>query len=548
MANPDYRKTLRPLAEEPIRQSRSFEELSSDGLRALVREFELRQAELRLQNEELLELTNELEAARDRFRDLFDFAPSGCLTLGDDGVIREANVMASELLGYDRTNLLGQRIRDLIEPGCWDRFDLHQKTVAETGGPLTCELRFRTAKRRGRDLRFESMVIGDTDPSVRVSLVDVSDRVAAESALRDANRKLASTADSRRAELDERWRLTQAIADALPLALWILDLDTDTASYFNAAASGLLGCDPAVEHRANLTIEGIVDPLDLHRFRRAVASIGSDGRNVVEVSFRVMSSLGERRWLSSRLAAFTRDPDGRVTRVVCASGDVTDLRRAEERVQQLRQEAAIARQRERRDLAVMLHDSIGQLLPLSTMKLALARRSCDEATRLQLIEVERLLVEAHSAATSLTYRLSPLELGEIGLVAAVEGLVREVARDQDLRVVLHQDVRDTRLADALEFAVYRTIRELLANVGKHAQTRDVVVELTHQGNELSVVVEDHGVGFVPDPTRNWGWGLRSARERLDYLGGRLHLHSAPGCGTRVEMRVPIHSTDTQEAQ
>jgi signal transduction histidine kinase len=208
-------------------------------------------------------------------------------------------------------------------------------------------------------------------------------------------------------------------------------------------------------------------------------------------------------------------------------------------VQKLRQEATIAGQRERRDLAVMLHDSVGQLLPLATTKLALAGRRCDEETRTQLVDVERLLVEAHAAATSLTYRLSPLDLGEIGLVAAVESLVREVARDHDLRVALHQKAGEIRLADALEFVVYRTLRELLVNVAKHAQTSEAVVQLAREGNDLSVVVEDRGVGFVPDPTRNFGWGLRSARERLDYLGGRLHVRSEPGCGTLVEIRVPL---------
>lgn len=437
---------------------------------------------------------------------------------------------------------MARKIQEFIEPGSQERFDLHQRAVVESGGPFSCELRVSTPDGRSRDLRIESIATSDTDATTRVSVVDVSDRVAAESALRDANRKLETTADARRSRADQRLQMAKVIADALPLALWIFDLDTGVASYFNALASGILG-RPGREERTSLAIEDIVDPIDLQRFRIALASIDSNDQGVVEVSFRINSSTGEQRWLSSRLAVFTHDSDGQVARVICASIDVTDLRRAEERVQQLRQEASIASQRERRDVAVMLHDGIGQLLPLAATKLALARRTCEEHTRTQLVEVERLLVEAHTVATSLTYRLSPLDLREIGLVAAVEGLVSEVARDHGLRVTLRQEASDIRLADALEFVVFRTLRELLANVAKHAHVDEASVCLSREGSELLVVVEDHGVGFAPDPAQTWGWGLRSARERLDYLGGRLKVRSEPRCGTIVEIRVPLHAAD-----
>jgi signal transduction histidine kinase len=187
----------------------------------------------------------------------------------------------------------------------------------------------------------------------------------------------------------------------------------------------------------------------------------------------------------------------------------------------------------------MLHDSVGQLLPLANTKLALARRTCDDATGARLTEVEQLIHEANTMATSLTYRLSPLALHEIGLAAGLQSLVREMSRDYELRVLVQDEAPGSRLSDALEFAVYRVVRELLVNVARHSGANEALVRMTRRGLQLSVVVEDQGVGFVPDPMRARGWGLESADERLAYLGGRMQVRSEPDRGTQVQLLVPV---------
>jgi PAS domain S-box-containing protein len=526
-------------------QAQEIEGLSPEGVRALIHELDVHQAELELQNEELRILTLELEAARDRFRDLFDFAPAGYLSLAGDGAILEANLKASEFLGCERAKLLGRRVQAFVDPASQDSFHLHQRAVLESGQPHACELRLVTEDGRSRDVSIQSVLIAGTDRCTRLSLVDVSDRVAAESALRDANEKLGQTVVVRTAELEESRQLNQTIADAVPLLLWIFDLETRSTSYINAHAREVLGHRSTMDP-ATIVIEKFIDPRDRGRLERAFEWVGREGNgDAVEVTFRIRPPEGALRWLSSRVVAFARDRDGYVTSVLGASTDVTELHLAEGRVRQLRHEAAIASEREHRELAGMLHDSIGQLLPLANTKLALARRTCDEATKAQLAEVERLIHEAHTAATSLTYRLSPLALHEIGLVAGLQVLVREMRRDYGLRVVLENEASGFRLADALEFAVYRAVHELLVNVAKHSGAEEAVVRVAREGPELSVVVEDQGVGFVPDPTRPGGWGLEGANDRLAYLGGRLHVGSQPGRGTRVELLIPLLLAGTE---
>jgi PAS domain S-box-containing protein len=536
MADRDRGQSLRRRAETRLLPPRELEALAPEGVRALVHELDVHQAELELQNEELRNLTLELEAARDRFRDLFDFAPAGYLTLDGGGAILEANLKASELLGCERAKLMGHRVQAFIDPASQDRFHLHQQAVLESGGAHVCELRLVTEDGRTRDVTIESLLIDETDRRTRLSLVDISDRVAAESALRDAHEELARTVVARTEELEESRRLNERIAEAAPLLLWIYDVGTRSTLYINALARELLGGGST----EMVGLEEIVDRLDRDSLSRAMEQLdrGIKG-DLVEVTFRIRSPEGAPRWLWSRLAAFERDRVGHLTRVLGASLDVTELRVAEDRVRQLRHEASISSERERREFAVMLHDSVGQLLPLANTKLALARRTCDDATGARLAEVERLIHEANAMATSLTYRLSPLALHEIGLAAGLQSLVREMRRDYELRVVVQDEAPGSRLSDALEFAVYRVVRELLVNVARHSGANEALVRMTRRGLQLSVVVEDQGVGFVPDPIRPRGWGLESADERLAYLGGRMRIRSEPDRGTQVQLLVPV---------
>ena len=92
------------------------------------------------------------------------------------------------------------------------------------------------------------------------------------------------------------------------------------------------------------------------------------------------------------------------------------------------------------------------------------------------------------------------------------------------------------------------MRELLVNVAKHAQARNLEVSTRRVGNEIQVSVEDDGVGFDISKTcthgyKTSGFGLFSIRERLGHVGGHLDVESKPGCGTRVTLVAPIDHKD-----
>ncbi len=163
----------------------------------------------------------------------------------------------------------------------------------------------------------------------------------------------------------------------------------------------------------------------------------------------------------------------------------------------------------------------------------------DKATREQIVDVQSLISEAHATASSLTSRLSPPTIHEIGLAAALKALAREILRQHDLKVDVALEAVEIPLSEAMEYTLYRVIRELLVNVAKHSRASEAAVRIRCHNAQLQVVVEDSGVGFEPAESDSKGLGLRSAQDRLDYLGARMDIHSRPGAGTRVVISAPL---------
>jgi len=159
-------------------------------------------------------------------------------------------------------------------------------------------------------------------------------------------------------------------------------------------------------------------------------------------------------------------------------------------------------------------------------------------------EVEELLDESILASRSLTTELSPPILHEAGLNAGLEWLARRMAEKQGLFVDLSLKADAPALAEDVKILVFESVRELLFNAVKHSHARSAAVSSRLVDRRLQVLVSDQGVGFDPETTppageEGGGFGLFSIRERLELIGGRLEIDSAPGMGSRFVLTVPL---------
>lgn len=201
-------------------------------------------------------------------------------------------------------------------------------------------------------------------------------------------------------------------------------------------------------------------------------------------------------------------------------------------------------QRERNRIAQVLHDQLQQLLVAAKMRAAsAARRTPDGATARLLAQVQELLDDSLRESRTLTVELSPPVLRERGLLPALRWLARWMEEKHGLAVRLDLEPVAEVNDEAARLALFGAARELLLNVVKHAGVEVAALALRRQGGSVRLEVADDGRGFSPDRlgppdavTR--GLGFVAVADRLDLLGGRVDIDSAPGAGTRIVMTVP----------
>lgn len=212
-----------------------------------------------------------------------------------------------------------------------------------------------------------------------------------------------------------------------------------------------------------------------------------------------------------------------------------------EQLRRLALELTRAEERERRRLAEILHDHAQQLLVAAKWTLGSVRGKIgDETIRASLHGVDELLNESIETLRSLAVELQPPALYSAGLPAALEWLARQMREKHGLAVEIEGEVDPPR--DDLRVLLYTAIRELLFNAAKHAGVDRARVELRSLEREwIQVTVADEGAGFDPAVLRGDAsedsFGLFSIQARLNFIGGKLEIDTAPGKGTRVTLTV-----------
>lgn len=180
-------KALRIQAEERLRTThRDIAAMPIKDVQRLVHELQVHQIELEMQNDELRRAQLELEAARDRYVDLYDFSPAGHLTLDAHGTIVEANLRSGRLLGVNRNELMGQSLTRFIASNDQDIFHRHCQDVLKTGTRQVCEVHLQGKAVAGSCVHIESLAVHEEPGRIthwRAALLDVSDRKWAEQEL-----------------------------------------------------------------------------------------------------------------------------------------------------------------------------------------------------------------------------------------------------------------------------------------------------------------------------------------------------------------------------
>jgi PAS domain S-box-containing protein len=198
---------IRSRAEKLLQEKGVYENsMGEPDLRALVHELKVHQIELEMQNEELFRSKGELEESRQKFRDLYDFAPVGYASLDADGTIWDMNLAGASLLGEARINLVKKRFQMVLPPESIPVFNEFSARVMTSALRQTLELRIRNLGEFPRYIQIEGRAMEEDTMKhrlFRAAFFDITDRINAEQALREKEEKLTRSVIEKEALLAE---------------------------------------------------------------------------------------------------------------------------------------------------------------------------------------------------------------------------------------------------------------------------------------------------------------------------------------------------------
>jgi len=236
--------------------------------------------------------------------------------------------------------------------------------------------------------------------------------------------------------------------------------------------------------------------------------------------------------LGEQLARITKKWEEQVTSLQRLSNDNAEL------AEKARFSAVIE---ERQRLARELHDAVSQQLFAISMTATAVGRTLDkdfEKAQRQIYLIEEMASVAQSEMRALLLHLRPVHLEGKRLSEGLVELLKELAAKVPMDIAWDMD-DEIRLAKGIEDHLFRIVQEALSNALRHSKATKLEVRLVRRPDGIRLGIRDNGVGFELDEKKHTSYGIVSMKERVNEIGGSLHIVTAPERGTRIEVRVPI---------
>lgn len=555
----DSKASLRKRAEEVLRKRIGDvepETLTVQEARRLLHELQVHQIELEMQNEELRLSQQMLDESRQRYADLYDFAPVGYLTMDREGVILQSNLTCAALLGMERARLIKKPLTTFMTRDSQDTFYLHRRKALDTGERQICELKLR--RKDGSEFFTKLESVPTEDRTIRTAVSDISERKGAEeeleryrqgleelvsertSALVETNAELEREMAKRlkaEKELRRSEEYFRALIENASDIIMVLNPDS-TVRYVSPSVKRILGYKP--EELIGQSIFNFLHPEDVPKPLEKFIEVLQKNDEVRTSIGRVRCKRGAWRTLEGIGKNLLNEPQ--VAGVIVNLWDVTAWNEAEEQLRQLTAHLLSVREEERAGVAREVHDELGQLLTTLKLELSLVRKRLprdQQYLKEKMLSLSEITAGAMKAVRRIASGLRSDVLDHLGLGEAVAEEAREFQMRTGIRCGVKVDLKKAALPKHVSINVFRILQEALTNVSRHAKAKRVQVLLKERNADLILEVCDNGRGIkdkeVSSPT---SFGLLGMRERVNNLGGKMRIKSPRGKGTTLLVQVP----------
>lgn len=488
-----------------------------------------------------------------------------------DGIVTSWNRGAEGLFGFSAEEMLGRSILILV-PG--NEIEAVQKDFARLGRGEPIET-YETVRLKKGGLPVQvsvtvSPILEESGAVIGASLIvrDISGRKRAEAELRalhDINLAISSTLD-RQAILQV---LLEKIEVLLPCAASHIRLIDEATGRLDAVAcrnlneeqwkSGEVGSNHVVLQKIVRSKKPLVirnlqtsEPTGRQEFYRREGLVSYLGMPLIVKD----QAMGVLSLLTKEEHEFTDQEITCAATVAKQASIAIHHSRIYEESKKLSNELAVseaqiralasgllhARDEEARRIAHVLHSESGQFLAMVYISLDELAKELSEPSRARVQQVKGLLDEVENRLRDLSHELHPSMLDHLGLLPSLENLAHQIGKRSGVEIMIDGQLRE-RLSPLLELTIYRVLQEAFNNVVRHSRARMVYVRLLETHDLIQCAVQDDGVGFYPGSARGrqskpQGLGIPGMRERVEAVGGRFQILSAPSEGTKLFLSIP----------
>ena len=512
---------------------------ANEQLKGVIRKREQLAQNLQFEVEERKKIEGVLRESEELFRRTFDEAPIGAAIISTDFRFKRVNSALCSITGYSQEELESLSFLDITHPE--DRAEnlkMAQKLASSELRDYQLEKRYIRKDGKIVWVRASIKMVRDEagKPIYYLPMTEnITERKRVEIELRES---------------EEMYRL---LIQSLPGVVYKGQKDW-SVEFFDEKAEGFTGYKVEEFCSGREKWSDLILEEDFDRAKEPFVRALKTDRSFVR-EYRIRCSDGKICWVQDR-GTIVCDEKGEILYVNGVFFDITERKKLDEqllehqrKVRSMTSELALTEERQRRDLAQDLHDSIGQTLALSKLRVD-SMRYGEAASKIspELESLSRNLEDAIEQTQSLIFRLSPPVLYQVGLGEALEYLAELMERSYGVPIAVSSELNSLPLPEDESVLLFRAVQELLINMVKHAKARRSSVTLKRSDNQVQVEVQDDGVGFDTGTLSTQGsvkkgFGLLSIRERLHNLGGNMEVQSSPGGGTKVSITTPL-STKT----
>lgn len=512
-----------------------------EGQEATNEELETAQEELQSSNEELTTLNDELQNRNtelgllaDDLSNLLVGVDIPIVIVGADRRIRRFTPAAEQLLNLIPTDV-GRPISDIKPNIRVADLDALTSEVIDRRHPIERDV-------QGEDSRWYSLRMRPHKSAenriegVLMALMDID-------AMKRGLEQVRTSRDEAIAERD----VSSALLDMSGAYVLIRDVEGRIVG-FNRACEESSGYSFA-EVRKRRLWEFLVVPEEADRVKAEFAALlgGREAKGSHESSW--LAKDGARRVIAWS-SLVHRNADGAIRHVISAGIDITrrtqtedELRQGREQLRRLTARLIMAQEEERKRLARELHDDLNQRMAMLANELTMLDHDLPEAassSRPQLQSLREKMEELSDDLRRSAHQLHPSALEHFGLIAALEAYCLDFSKRHSIRLrFTHRSFPDTLSSD-ISLCLYRVAQECLRNMARHAGAKTASLTLTGVRGAVVLSASDKGVGFDPHLMAGQsGLGLVGVRERVRLCGGTTSVQSAPGKGTKIEVRIPL---------